>query len=469
MDVFGSPGLMGPQPVTGNAGAAAPAMAGPTAAQAPPPAAGTPAVTPGTLQLTTPGTLSLEPGMMLRGQVVGQEDDLVTLQFGRTQLTAFSGVDLEPGAFVDLHVQGQQQGKWSLLLVGSQQYVPMSEHDLSSSLLDLKLPVSEGTLQLARAMVEQGVPLEREGLQDLNRVLTQLPHEATPQDAQAATFLKAGNLPVTPQNVTVLANFILEHPFIGSQMMSLQQSFRRLVESTDGRLPRDLEELLAEAPGMIGELVVDPRMRNRQKMQSNMQRMAFQAGIENLGPHVGDDTDYLEWLRFLRAFMAEHEARCPELIGAGCLLDDLAENLAAQRLINGAAQAEQGAFYMQIPLQDGRQTAETKLIYHKDSEGRPQVDAHDTDLEIAVPTHHVGEVRYSVTIRDDRLAVDVTVASDEAARHFERYFPVLVDNLERIGYHVQGLACRPRAVELCGLQPVVSGTLERMERVSISA
>ncbi|MBM3463048.1 MAG: hypothetical protein FJX76_13175 [Armatimonadetes bacterium] len=463
-----TPGLSQIPNTAPQTGAATGAMGrGPTPQQ--PPAKGQVPAQPGTLLLQSARNLPLQPGMQLRGQVLARQGDTLTLQFGRNQMTATTALPLAPGEHVEVQVQGQQQGgKWSLQVTGSQLFTAMSDHDVQSSLMSLKLPVGEGNVALAKAMVEQNVPLGKESFQELKQTLQQLPRPATPQDAQAATFLKAGNLPVTPQNVTVLANFITEHPLLGAQLFTTQNVFRRLVESTDGRLPRELADLLSEVPGLLGELVIEPKQQDRQQTRRRMRNAAFQAGIEHMGPHLGDDFDYLEWLKSLQQRL-KSEAALPELALAGAQLEEVADNLRAQRLMNTAASDEQGAFYLQLPLRDREKTAELRLIYHRDTDGRPRVEAPNAELELSVPTTFLGDVGYSVTVRDGRMAIDVAVDCDEKAAFVERYLPVLVDNLERIGYHVQSLACRSRGLDEGNLRTLVDVPYESMERVNISA
>ena len=414
--------------------------------------------------------MPLEAGQLLRGRVMAREGDMVTLQFGRNLLQAATTLPLSVGAFLDLQVQGQQGGKWLLQFVGSQQFTAMSESDLTSLLLDMKMPVNDASVQLARTMVEFGVPVTHQEMQELTKMLGQFPGGASANKelVMAACFLRAGNLPVVPQNVLTLANFMVQNPFIGLQLFQVQQAFRRLVDA-GGRsaLPKDLADLLDRLPGALNQLTLDPRGRNLRHMQKDMRRMAFQAGIEGMGPHAGDDIDMLLWLQSLRQRIASSGSPLPQLADLRSLLEDLMDTMAAQRLLN-AAVSEQGSFYLQIPLKGGERTVETRFIYHVDSEGRPVLDPGDVRFQVMVPTDTMGDVSWQVTLKGGEVALEVSVAADQAREHLQRYLPALVDNLEKMGYHVQAVSCWARGhEEQAGLRPLASKKLETLERVNI--
>lgn len=414
--------------------------------------------------------MSLESGQMLRGRVLAREGDMITLQMGRNVMQAATNLPVSVGAFLDLQVQGQQGGKWLLQFVGSQQYTAMSEADLTNMLVDMKLPVNDTSVQLARTMVEFGVPVTHQDMQELTRALAQFPGGASANKEllMAACFLKAGRLPMAPQNVLTLANFMVQNPFIGVQLFQLQQAFRRMIDSgARDAMSKDLSELLGGIPGALNDLALDPRGRNMRKMQQDMRRMAFQAGIEGMGPHAGDDIDMMLWLQSLRQQLSSPGASLPQLADLRALLDDLVDTLAAQRLLNMAV-SEQGAFYLQIPLKGGDRTVETRFIYHVDSEGRPVLDPGDVRFDVLVPTESLGDVSWQVTLKGGEVALEVSVPAEYARDHLQRYLPVLVDNLEKMGYHVQAVSCWARGhEEQAGLKPLACKPLETLERVNI--
>jgi hypothetical protein len=425
---------------------------------------------PNFLQLSNPGNLRLQPGMTMRGQVMGTEGNNVTLRFGDATLTATTGLPLTEGQHVDVQVTGQQQGKWNLQLLGSQLFTAMSEEDVTSTLMQMNLPTSEGNVEVAKTMVAMGLPLRGEDLQELVRNLAQLPREATPQDVMSAVFLKAGSLPLTSTNLQTLATFITEHPFIGAQLMGVGGSLRRLLDDPKSRasMSESLIEMLEETPGLLGEYVLDPLKLSGRKMQQRLHDMAFQAGIESMGPHGGDDFDMQEWLKRLREQLYRQGELTAEMGVAAGMFGQLEDNLTATRLMNAAAGAEQGSFYFQVPMKPRHDTAEARLIYHVDGQGAPLLDPENAVIELVIPTENLGLVSYMIVIRNGCVALDAAVDSEEAFRVLEGSLPTLMARLEALGYDLTPATCRPRAkTEQAAMAPVSAPELESLERVDI--
>lgn len=430
---------------------------------------------PGTLTLDSAGPFKFQSGDMLRGQVVGREGGNVLLRFGQTTLGAATELPLAQGQHVDLQVTGQQDGKWGLQLVSSQLFTSMSEQDVNVALMQMNLPATETNVEVAKAMLSMGLPLSGEDIKSLAQGLAQLPREATPKDVLAAVFLKAGSLPMTPGNVQLLAHFMTEHPFIGAQLVSLQGGFRRLLrdESSRASMSDSLIHLLEEAPGLLGELVLEPRNPSKHATSRRLHNMAFQAGIESMGPHVGDDLDMKAWLESLRDRLRELPG-----VPAGQLAEMLAEleqNLAATRLMNAAAVAEQGSYYLQIPLAPSQLTAEARILYHVDSQGRPVVDDDNVVIELRVPTETLGVVSWRIEVADGRAAFDVAVDTEAGRAAVAEHLHVLMARVEGLGYTVVAPICRAaektEEAEQAGLGTVrvPVQAFERLERVDIQA
>ena len=81
---------------------------------------------------------------------------------------------------------------------------------------------------------------------------------------------------------------------MGAQLFEVSQSLKKLgKELENGDVPKGtLAELLAKVPGLANELGLTPGKPAKRKPSQNLHNMAFQAGIENLGPHVSDDEEW---------------------------------------------------------------------------------------------------------------------------------------------------------------------------------
>ena len=420
------------------------------------------------LSLRAPAGQSFQSGQLLQGSVVAHDGQQVTVSFGRFEMTGSTTLQLSPGQRLQVRVEGQSNGSWGFEVTRSEMRSPLTSGDLSSVLLDLRLPVSEASLAQARGLAEQGVPLTRDNLLDLQRVLAGLPQPATQHDLEAAVFLKAGSLPLTSANVAVLSSFMASHPLMGAQIASSQQLVRRVLQDAGGSFPRDLADELEKVPGLLGHIVADPSVRGRRALPASLQDMALQAGMGDLahGSSEGQE-DYVEWLRFLCDFLATHQHEAPELALLRTAFDDLAAVLQAQRLINASAAGEQASCYLQIPLAESLETAQARLVYHSDDVVPPQEQALDL-LELVVPTQHLGDLCYRVTSDRGQVAVEVRVADEEAREHVICHLPDLVDNLRQIGYHVQRAVCYVQSDPQQGWLQAAAAPAA-VERVDISA
>jgi hypothetical protein len=436
--------------------------------------------TPGaTFQLFNPADFSFENGETVNAEVMQSDPQSGQVMLGLpgadgpTVFLAQSDNPPPAGTQMQLQVQNQTNGLVTLSMSpGPQAASPhLDMADLANAMMDANLPTDDESVMLGRTMVEFNLPVTQSDFSELRQVLSQLPTQpASEQDMQAASFLKSADLPVTPQNVQTLATFLTQQPQLGMQLMTLQQSFRKLAENSEGRqFSSELSDMLGELPGLLGEYMLDPTGKNQAKLSSDLRRQAFQSGIEDMGPHVGDDFDMLEWLQSLRDRMQEEAPLDPAMARAGGLLEELGDNLAAQRLMNSAV-GEQGNFYFQIPMQPGDRTGEARFRYHVDGNGRPLLDPDNITLELLVPTRNLGSVAYNIAIRDGHIYLDAAVESQAVADRLRGALRSLVENLEKMSYHVQDVSCRLRAgKKAAGLQPVARAELETLGRVDCQA
>ena len=411
-----------------------------------------PAQGPGDLSARTLPGLNLRTGQVLFGQVTGrQPDGGLLLRLGGQTMTADARVPLEVGQQVQVQVQGQQQGQWQLQVVRTP-FQPMSSQDLGQALARLNLPMTEGNVALAASMVEHGIPLTKENFTFLKAALAQAPAENLPAGAAqaqapggaaaqpgrvgAAWFLQSNQLPVTGQNISTLASFVAANPQLGQQLFALQGELRRLASSPQRQSSRSLE-LLAQVPGLLGEVLLDPPGRSGGgKSARRLFDLARQAGIEtHLGLQGGGDQDWdlVSAMRDLRAALAGDAAGLEVALG---LMEDLEQNLQALRLINQATpDAGLGFYYLQVPLrQEPLESAEIWIRYRVEDEAGRVVDPGDLRIEFLISTENLGDLFCTLEVVDRTVHVDLGSHSEEVRAWVEGYLPVLVERLAAAGW-----------------------------------
>lgn len=382
------------------------------------------------------------PGNTVHGQVAGMKNGMFLLQLGDQMLQAQSRVPLKVGDNISLQVRGENQGQIHLSILTSPA-TRMTMSDLSSTLTSMRVPIDASSLDLAKSMVELKIPLTKENFTMMKQVLAQVgpggaANQAPMTSKVAATgFLQNSQLPVTPQNVTVLSNFIANNPQIGMQMMSLNTELRKAMENTH-IAAKDLNKMIGEVQQGLGKMIMEPPSRENKNSQvqnsKNLKGMAKQTGIEfnlgSLGFGGGEEWDFAAILKRMRERFAQDGVGGEELLA---LMQSLEENLEAQKLINRAkTESNLGYYYLQIPVQGD--PAEVWLEYMEDGDGNRVVDFQDTRIEFLVNTEEMGELHFLVEVRKGKASVFLGTASEEVRRFATGYLPALAERLSSMGF-----------------------------------
>lgn len=412
-------------------------------------------------------------GQTLFGQVTGKgADGSFTLRFGNTALNARSAVPLSVGQNIHVAVQGQQRGVLHLQVVTSG-FTAMSSQDVSQGLATLKLPLTEGNMSLATAMVEHGAPLTKENFAVLKNALAQLPAAAnggaSSTQVGAAWFLQNSQLPLNPQNIGVLSNFIAAHPQLGQQLFSLQSEIKKLT-SNPGNQSDKVMKMLGEVPGLLGEFILEPTSRKGgSKTSKRLFDLAKQAGIEtNLAIIGGGESDW-ELLQLMRQLRAALSGQPEVSAGVMASLKGMEENLLALQLINQAKpDAGLAFYYLQIPLEfDQGEYAEIWIRYRLREDGTRVVDSDDTRLEFFINTEYLGELSCTIDVSGKRVEVKMASEHPQLADYVTGYYPVLQDRLQALGWTVGKLEFSERLVQ--AREIVERQDISTLEKINVQA
>lgn len=404
-----------------------------------------PAARPGqppTVAARLPAGVFFQPGSVIHGNVAGADGKgNYKLQLGDQTLTAKSSSPLQVGQSVQFRVQGENQGQLMLQQVKTN-FTKLDSQDLSTSLATMRLPASEANVQLAKSMVEHGVPLTKENVTSLMAQTTPPEGVKNPPPIQARVasvlFLQQNQIPVTPQNMLSISQFLASNPQIGQQMFAVSGELKGLARKLESKgidLTKELPGILGEKGLLSGEKKTDAPKTPPKKLFN----MAKQTGIEsNLsllgGGSMEEDWDIMAEVQRLRfeSQSIEGGEGSERLLG---LLRDIEGNLEAQKLIN-QAHPEQlyGFYYLQMPLQKNEDGVEVWIRYQKEDDGQKYVDPDDCRLEFLVTTENLGELLFTVDVRDSRVQVTVGAASEEIREGLLRYAPLLQERVEWLGY-----------------------------------
>lgn len=425
------------------------------------------------------------PGSTIHGRVAGQQPNgQFMLRLGDMMMKADSRVPLKVGDAVQFQVQGENKGQVHLKLV-STPFEKMSMNDLGQTLTNMKVPMDEKTMSLAKTMVEQKIPLTKENLAELKTALAQTAPKGEaanaaplPNRVAATNFLQTNSIPVTPQSVGALSNFLSTNPQVGQQMAALNTEFKKLNE-VGNKASRELNEMISQVQTGIGKLGVgDPGKAGAKKEpgagMGGLRAMAQQAGMDKSGTNYGpggfsggEDWDFPAMIRRMRErAMAEGLASDDML----ALMEGLEQNIEAQRLINAATpESLMGYYYMQLGINfQGFKHAEAWIQYTEDGAGRRRIDPEDTRMEFFVQTDEMGELHFVLDVREGKVHLDLGTPSHEVRQFAARYLPALAERIRALGWQTGRFRSHFRA--LSGKRELVEHTdFENLERFNVHA
>ncbi|MCL5774045.1 MAG: flagellar hook-length control protein FliK [Firmicutes bacterium] len=332
----------------------------------------------------------------------------------------------------------------------------ISESDLVLNLENIKVPATKENVNMAKTMVEFGIPLSRENMSQMGKALEGESFKSQ-FSMTAAGFLKANSIPLSRENVTVLAWFLEQNPRLGEQLFNVQQYFREILE-------RDSKNQRIRAFSSLVERYIIESGR-KENMEAVLIRLAEEAGIKKAKEPEG---------------MAKHTERLAKGISgdaeengliekAVALMKGLEENFAAQRMLN-LQQKNPGSevYYMQVPikLRDENLTAELKITRRKGQAKEKTTESESFRIEFTVDTENLGKISFSVDIAGDIINLEVGTDSPEAGKYIKERMGRLTERLTGIPYQIGEVLFKINPE----LRPVFAPEkLETMERIDVSA
>jgi hypothetical protein len=442
------------------------------------PSTGTGQNNPQLMTANLPKGVTLSPGQALLGQVIAKNGNLLDIQFGRFTLSTNTNLPFAPGQRIQVMFTGQQEGnKVELQYIKSFDFVRISNNDLTQALTEMKIPVTDKSLNIARGMVEFGVPLTAKNVAEFTRVLSSLPRPATPVDMTAASFLKMSNLPLTPGNVMTLSNFIIQNPMIGAEIFEMARIPGMKGKSTKTKVDEKNQEVIEEIKNTLNRYIVEPKKQGKQEMMKNLKNLAREEGVEGIKHGFGGKNMEEGW-ELMRLLKKVQDTPFEQLTGIEkenmIKMRDMAgkieQNLIAHTLINtGKPEVEMLPFYfLQIPvrLEEDETTAEVRVEFYEDGNGNKVVDSENTHIEFDVNTENLGEIHVDLRIIKGNVNMEIGTKKEGMEEFIQQFTPILKKNLDEIGYFTENIITgfyeRMR-------KPLIEKEIfEKMEKVDVS-
>lgn len=400
------------------------------------------------MQMKLPQGFRPQNGSMLFAQVAGKDGQGYLMRMGEHLVRAQSGSPLQVGQSLQLRVQADEGGNLKFQMAPGGAPARHSAGDVATSLSQLKIAVSENAMETAKAMVENKVPLTKENLQTMQK-LTQMPEGSRSQPpmqerVSSVLFLQQNNLPVTPQNVSCLANFLAQNPQIGQQMACMNDELRRMIEKGGGDAKQfdDVREMVLSAIEGGGGVGAGGKAKERRPVPpKKFFNAAKQAGIEfGTSPFPGGDDEW-ELLAQYRALRRKGGDKLGEEFCR--LLDEAEETVQAQKLLNKSILGEIGCMYFQVPIQF-REDAEVWLYYRRRKGGQEDDLGDEFRAEFLVSTEYLGNLFFIVEVGGLDVSVVIEVENDRAQEFVARYAGVLQERINQAAWRCSGVQVSSR-------------------------
>ncbi|MCR5790697.1 MAG: flagellar hook-length control protein FliK [Lachnospiraceae bacterium] len=192
----------------------------------------------------------LQPGQVVSGEIMETQDDTVRIKLSGDQVINAkleSSVNIEQGQNMSFEVRtdGSQITLRPL-------YANLTASAATTAALDQAgLPETPQNINMVNAMMEEGMPVNRDVLREMARNVASNPTA----DPATIVQLRKLELPVTEQNINQLENYKnLEHQILGDAE-TLTDGLTELFGKTDARITGELLSLVSEEPSAFsGEL-----------------------------------------------------------------------------------------------------------------------------------------------------------------------------------------------------------------------
>ncbi len=341
-------------------------------------------------------------------------------------------------------------------LLGSHQEA--TDEALARLLDSAGLPDDEIHLFAARALMARGLQLTRESIEGLVRTLSRLGVTAE-ADFEAATYLKAGGLPITPSTLDLAKAGMRDPNGLGRQLHAVRTLLAMLAEAMEisslreGLEVREAEQLVERAVRELSQRILLSEGEDRSRLVASLRRLAGDQGTSleaRLAAVMAGKTDARELESDLRVLLgrlvemaqsiAVQTQEEGELQRLAALLretvSDLSDGLQAQQLKNAIQQGPEQWFSLQLPFSekpgDYPRAAELRISRKP---GR-EIDPEQVRVVLRLEMERLKTVEVTLQIVGKQLTCSLASDSERAVPLLQGETNSLQSALEGLGYSV---------------------------------
>ncbi|MCX7758835.1 MAG: hypothetical protein N2169_04410 [bacterium] len=334
----------------------------------------------GNLNLST--EINFPKDKILSAQLLDRKNNgEATLRIGNYNVKAQMppNVFIRPGDSFRLQVIGKENDKWNFRFISinrSSIFYKISPEIVNSHLLNLKLPITDNSVEIAKALFKYNLPLNVENYKSL----LSFSNQSSKLYLESAAFLKSMNLTLSPTNVKIMYEFLNNNQFLANIIYSIH-SYITLN-------PSNINPIIL---GIIQSLVSNIIKENSRK-EGNKINSLNQIVSKNL-KHIISKLDKAINLLQDNPLKSNLEKLSYILKGIG--------------IINNSLQEEK-VFFNIIPaiINGYPTTVELKIFYYVDRELKT-IDKNRFSFEITVNAPKIGPVVISSSVVENNVSTHI--------------------------------------------------------------
>ena len=402
----------------------------------------------------------LLPGQQVTGRILGFYDGKAVGVFNGIPLLAETTVALKAGETINALVTRVTDDQVFIKLVsrdGDSNPIFVTDKNVTDILENLKLPVNETSQSIVRGLMKFNQPLD---FKTIAEVVGKVKGDILPvsQDAELVSFLKAFDLPITPQIKDIMASYLFRSGNLGQNLSQLQNLLGQLQGS--GGIPSgELTAFLDRFQATLNASVADPALGASDiawRLPALMEAIGFDqirkmaAGLINRGEsginEIAGKTNLLGTLlgvgKELQALTARLDGEPQTLaLQSAKLAGDISKALTGQKI---ASSSSVDYFAFQIPLQlpDGLGDAQIRVGARKEREKGNRIDPNDVQIAFLLHMTKLGSLRVDVKVLGGTVSLRFLVESNDVRTLVDNEIVSLKVGLEKQGYSVSSMATR---------------------------
>jgi len=394
----------------------------------------------------------LRVGQVLKGRVLLVfEGDNYLVRFANNNVITSSETPFNKGELVDVLVTNIGDKVEMKLLphkTANQQTSIIRALSVEEILEDLSVPVTKNAIELANALIRNGVPLTKNTLEELLAYLSNV-SDNNSEMAEVLALAKALELPINERVLSNLRLLLSQRSSIGEQLSQLKTELARLV-STNEKLVD--EHILANLAELIEQITITPEEGDvASQIRSFLSRLGISHEKTLLFLNEANNVDNL--LGNLRANLKSLLLQTRENLlatdggepGAAdterllSFVEGMLQNIEVQQLASQKLSELLPHFYLQIPyVVDGKTVT---LEVKGRSEASDKIDPDNVHLDFSVKTVNLGVVRIHLAIVKRYVTCDIKVENEKVKAFVNRFTWELTEKLQNLNYKTASIDC----------------------------